>query len=1719
MRHLFIVLGLSLATAAQAQHYPSPTDWRNENIYQIITDRFYDGNPSNDNVEASRGSPYNPTYNAGIHGGDFQGIQDKLDYIKALGATAIWISPIPLNIGDGSSAYHGYAAQDFYTLAPHWGTMTDLSNMVQAAHARGIKVILDIVCNHMGNLITSTDPGWPNWVAPPAGYNIQYSNINNQHAFPFNPTNVIPPLLSTIFHTNGDIQGSATEQEILLGQLDGLNDLATETTYVRTNLMNVYTNWVGLADFDAFRVDTAIYVDYGFWQYWCPQLHQYGTSIGKSNFFMFGEAFSTDEQQVGSYTGTEDGGPFMFNAMLDYPLYLNCINSVFANADGNTAQIENHYDNLDTYYDSNSWYRMITFLDNHDNARFLSSGNANGNTNNLTVALQFLYTSRGIPSLYYGTEQAFAGDDNNNDNREDMFAGAWQPQIPVLGDNFNETQPLFQQVAKLNNFRRLYPALCTGVHNNLWNDSNGPGLFAYSRVLSNQEVFVCFNTAASSQTLTNRPTTYSPGTILVNLLNTNDTIVVTTAFGTNATPQITVPGMTAKIYIAQSQVLPLDPVVVRQTPTHAETCVAGSAPIVLQFSKPMNTNSVQAAFSVTPATTGTFTWDTVHETMTFTPSAAWPVFTTNMVRLLTNAVDSVSAYSLYAPFDTFFVTYTTNTVTTGSSPPAGGTTSGGGLVNCGSNVTVCATPNACYNFLYWSQNGSILSTSACHSFSVTGNEAVVANFVNGQGSLATDNAADPVYASGSWTNSLNGGSGFGPWILLETTTNGACNGFFVSASIASSPHAPPGIDVNGQSWGMYANTENCGEPTIAAAYRAFAIGSLQPGGQILLDMDTGLNDMAGSAVGFALRNGDATNYPTDYTTGARLQFYLAGGSADYTVVDAAGAYDSRVPLTYSGMHLIFALGTNDSYTLTIITYGSNSTNTVSGTLGGTPSSALGSIALFNNDNGADPPHDVFFNSLSVANFTPITYNINTSSSPASGGSTSGGGTVPCGSNVTVCASVNAACYTFANWTRNGNVVSTSACYAFIPVTNEALVANFSPNQDTITTSSSPVGGGSTSGGSTVGCGCNVTVCAAVNACYSFANWTLYGNVVSTSACYTFTATSNETLAANFVPTSCTITTTNVLIGAGSTSGGGTVPCGSAVTVCATPSPCYNFTGWAPLYGSVVSTSACYTFTATNSEILAANFEFGFTYRTITTSSSPSGGGSTSGGGPVTCGSLATVCARANSCYSFANWTLNGNLVSTSACYTLTAVSNETLIANFAVNGDLTGGSLTSLWSFTGTSDGANPSAGLVQGSDGSFYGTTYGLGSGPSANGTVFRISASGSLTGLWSFTGGTDGANPDAGLVQGSDGNFYGTTSGSGSGRSPYGTVFRISASGSLTGLWSFTGGTDGANPDAGLVQGSDGNFYGTTYGAGSGPSGNGTVFRISPTGNLSNLWSFTGGTDGANPSAGLVQGSDGNFYGTTYGSGSGPSAYGTVFRISAGGSLTKLWSFTNGLDGANSYAPLVEGSDGNFYGTTSQGGASGIGTVFRISPTGNLTNLWEFTGCGDGGNPDAGLVQGSDGDFYGTTSGSGSGPSGSGTVFRISPSGDLTTLHSFSVGDGANPYAGLVQGSDGNFYGTTYQGGTNGNYGTVFRLTVPLNPPANQISGIKMMGTSLVVTIPSVAGETYQLQYSDSLTLSNWSNVGGVSMTNSIGGLLSLTNLGGAMQPQGFYRFAITP
>ena len=411
-------------------------------------------------------------------------------------------------------------------------------------------------------------------------------------------------------------------------------------------------------------------------------------------------------------------------------------------------------------------------------------------------------------------------------------------------------------------------------------------------------------------------------------------------------------------------------------------------------------------------------------------------------------------------------------------------------------------------------------------------------------------------------------------------------------------------------------------------------------------------------------------------------------------------------------------------------------------------------------------------------------------------------------------------------------------------------------------------------------------------------------------------------------------------------------------------------------------------------------------------------------------------------------------------------------------GAQTGVVFTSLHSFTGGNDGFTPN-GLVQGSDGNFYGTT--LNGGTNTSGTVFKISPGGALTSLYSFTGTTDGANPLAALAQGNDGYFYGTTQSGGkpTAGGPAGTVFRISPTGALTNLYSFSdsfssGRNQGAYPEAALVQGSDGGFYGTTFQGGifsfnNGTNGFGTVFEINTNGVLTSLHQF-GSSDGVNPQSALVQASDGNFYGTTQSG--GISDAGTVFQVTTNGILTTLYSFSGGNDGAGPLAGLVQGNDGNFYGTTASAGISNAGTVFQISTNGVLTNLYSFAGGNDGANPYAGLVLGSDGSFYGTTQVGGTN-GGEGTVFKISANGVYTTLYSFSGGsDGSNPQAALVQGRDGSFYGTTANGGLSG-AGTVFRLTVPLGPP--QLA-IMSAGTNVILTWKNTASG-YTLQSTHSL------------------------------------------
>jgi uncharacterized repeat protein (TIGR03803 family) len=349
-----------------------------------------------------------------------------------------------------------------------------------------------------------------------------------------------------------------------------------------------------------------------------------------------------------------------------------------------------------------------------------------------------------------------------------------------------------------------------------------------------------------------------------------------------------------------------------------------------------------------------------------------------------------------------------------------------------------------------------------------------------------------------------------------------------------------------------------------------------------------------------------------------------------------------------------------------------------------------------------------------------------------------------------------------------------------------------------------------------------------------------------------------------------------------------------------------------------------------------------------------------------------------------------------------------------------------LYSFAGgSSDGADPYHSLLQASDGNFYGST--LDGGTSNGGTIFEITPSGAETLVYSFA-----SMPWAGLIQGSDGNFYGTTaSGGTSGR---GTVFKITPSGTETVLYSFPAGS--SEPYTGLIEGGDGNFYGTT--GANGTSDDGTAFKITPSGTETVLHVFPKtGSDGQIPYAGLIEGSDGNLYGTTYFGGS--NGLGTVFKVTPSGTETVLYSFAGGSsDGEHPYAGVIQGSDGNFYGTTYQGGAGGYGTVFKITPSGTETVLYSFAGgSSDGADPEAGVIQGSDGNFYGNTYLGGAGNLG--TVFKLTPSGTETVLHAFAGGssDGANPSANLVQGSDGNLYGSTGAGGTSSD-GTFFKVTL---------------------------------------------------------------------------------
>ncbi len=389
-----------------------------------------------------------------------------------------------------------------------------------------------------------------------------------------------------------------------------------------------------------------------------------------------------------------------------------------------------------------------------------------------------------------------------------------------------------------------------------------------------------------------------------------------------------------------------------------------------------------------------------------------------------------------------------------------------------------------------------------------------------------------------------------------------------------------------------------------------------------------------------------------------------------------------------------------------------------------------------------------------------------------------------------------------------------------------------------------------------------------------------------------------------------------------------------------------------------------------------------------------------------------------------------NEIATRVCWLLTAL----FVFQFLLSTNVAAQTFSLVYQFKPGPGGINPAAGVVFDAAGNLYGTTYNDGN--FASGTVFGINSAGLEKVLYSFRGNViDGAFPDFGtLAIDSANNVYGTT-GLGAIHDQFcvygcGNVFKVDKSGKETIFHTFTGADgDGGNPQQGLVLDSSGNLYGIT--PFSGDSGSGNVFKITPSGTETVVYTFTGGSDGGIPVGGLLIDTQDNLYGTTL---SGGSFSGVVFKIDSAGNETVLYTFSGGADGNFPQAGLIRDSAGNLYGTTSLGGAAGYGTIFKVTPQGQEAVLYSFLGGVDGATPVHGsLVRDPSGNLYGTTPSGGK--SNLGVVFRIDPSGHETVLHNFSGPDGKLPYGTLViHGAA--LYGTTYAGGAYGG-GVVFKIT----------------------------------------------------------------------------------
>ncbi len=562
-------------------------------FYFALPDRFETGDPTNDTGGITGGALDNgflPTNKGYYHGGDLAGVTEKLGYLDDLGVTAVWLAPIFENRpvqGDGtiagsSAGYHGYWITDFTQVDPHFGTNAQLQALVDAAHARGIKIFLDVVVNHTADVIDYENPGnyayrnkgtYPYIDANGLEFDDRdyvggdtFPPLDPATSFPYQPifrttadeTVKAPAWLNdpTNYHNRGN--STFAGESSRYGDFVGLDDLFTEQPDVVDGFVDLAEGWITDFDIDGFRLDTAKHVNTEFWQAFAPEVTQFAKSAGKNDFFMFGEVFDGNPAFTSIYT-TEA----QLTSVLDFGFQGKA--QTFAALSGATNDLRDFFAQDDLYTDTDSnAYSLTTFLGNHDMGRigrFISASNPGASDTELLardeLAHALMFLSRGMPVVYYGDEQGFTGDGGDKDARQDMFASqvASYNDDDLIGTssttavaNFNPGHPLYQTLADLAALKAAHPALASGAQVQRYSTATA-GLYAFSRIDRDEQVeyVVVLNNAETSETRDIQ--TYSAEMSFSGIYPAGLSPLTSDADGKLS---VTVPGLSAVVYRADA---------------------------------------------------------------------------------------------------------------------------------------------------------------------------------------------------------------------------------------------------------------------------------------------------------------------------------------------------------------------------------------------------------------------------------------------------------------------------------------------------------------------------------------------------------------------------------------------------------------------------------------------------------------------------------------------------------------------------------------------------------------------------------------------------------------------------------------------------------------------------------------------------------------------------------------------------------------------------------------------------------------------------------------------------------------------------------------------------------------------------------------------------------------------------------------------------------------